>query len=153
MDLESPGFLGLGAELGADIALVSMLLLGLLLTFAVVMAVQGKFKIHGYVQTFAVIYSTVLVFYLMVLRLFEPDEESAEAGITFFETLLLTHIIIGSAAVLLGVFIALRANGYVPKFLQFRNYKIPMRVSYVLYMVAIFLGVWVYVAMPDRVVA
>lgn len=87
----------------------------------------------------------------MVLRLFEPDDEDAEAGITLFETVLLTHIFIGSAAVLLGIFITLRANGFVPKILQFRNYKIPMRISYALYMMAILLGVWVYVAMPDRV--
>ncbi|MDA2988795.1 MAG: hypothetical protein O2815_06950, partial [Actinomycetota bacterium] len=86
-----------------------------------------------------------------VLRLFNPDEEDSEAGISLFEIVLLTHIFIGSAAVLLGIFIALRANGFVPKILQFRNYKTPMRVSYALYMVAILLGIWVYVAMPDRV--
>jgi hypothetical protein len=28
-----------------------------------------------------------------------------------------------------------------------------MRVSYILYMLAIFLGVWVYVVMPDRATA
>jgi uncharacterized membrane protein YozB (DUF420 family) len=151
VDLESPGFLHLGAELGADIALVSMLFLGIVLTFGVVLAVRGKFELHRYVQTFAVFFSTIVVFYLMVLRLFDPDEEDVEAGMALFEIVLLTHILIGSAAVLLGVFIALRANSLVPKILQFRNYKTPMRVSYALYMVAILLGVWVYVAMPDRV--
>lgn len=48
MDLESPGFLNLGAELGADIALVSMLFLGVLMTFGVVLAVRGKYELHRY---------------------------------------------------------------------------------------------------------
>jgi len=150
VDLESPGFLNLGADMGADISLVSMVLIGLLLIFGVVMAVQGKYEIHRYVQTFGVFLSTVLVFYLMVMRLFGQSNDSEDATNTFFEMLLLTHILLGSIAVLLGVFIALRANGWVPKFLQFQTYKAPMRLSYGLYMVALFLGVWVYVVMPDR---
>jgi hypothetical protein len=87
----------------------------------------------------------------LVLRFFAPREDGEEAGMGFYEGLLFTHIGFGSAAVLLGVFIALRANGWVPRALQFKNYKTPMWVSYGLYMVAIFLGVWVYIAMPDRV--
>lgn len=150
MNLESPGFLGLGAELGADIALVSMLVIGLLMTFGVVMVIRGRYTIHRYVLTVSVILSTVLVFYLMVMTLFQPDDDPDGTSMGFFEVLLLSHILIGSAAVLLGVFIALRANGFVPKFLQFRNYKTPMWISYALYMSAIGLGVWVYVAMPDR---
>jgi uncharacterized membrane protein YozB (DUF420 family) len=127
-----------------------MILIGLLFTFGVVMAIRGRYGIHRYAQTFGVVLSTVLVFYLMVLRFLQPDDADEASG-GFFTVLLATHIFIGSAAVLLGVFIALRANGAVPKFLQFTNYKPPMWVSYVLYMIAIFLGVWVYVAMPDRV--
>ena len=114
------------------------------------MVIRGHYEVHRYVLTFAVILSTVLVFYLMVMELFRPDDNSGEPGLGSFEVLLLSHIVIGSAAVLLGVFIALRANGFVPKVLQFRNYKTPMRISYGLYMAAIVLGVLVYVAMPDR---
>jgi len=67
--------------------------------------------------------------------------------------LLASHGVVGIIAVLLGVFIALRANGLVPKRLQFNNYKLVMRCSYGLYMLAVVLGVWVYVVMPDRVAA
>ena len=151
VNLESPGFLNLGADLGADISLVSMLLLGVLFTFGVVLAIRGKYQVHRYVQTFGVLLSTVLVFYLMVLRFLARQDDGDDPVSEFFNILLFSHIFLGSAAVLLGLFIALRANGLVPEFLQFQKYSTSMRVSYALYMVAIFLGVWVYVAMPDRV--
>jgi uncharacterized membrane protein YozB (DUF420 family) len=94
--------------------------------------------------------STVLVFYLMVLRFLARQDGGDDPVSEFFNILLFSHIFLGSAAVLLGLFIALCADR-VPKFLPFQKYKATMRVSYALYMAAIFLGVWVYVAMPDRV--
>lgn len=151
MNLESPGFLNLGADLGSDISLVSMVLLGVLFTFGVVLAIRGKYQVHRYVQTIGVLVSTVLVFYLMVLRFLARQDGGDDPVSEFFNILLFSHIFLGSAAVLLGLFIALCANGLVPKFLPFQKYKATMRVSYALYMAAIFLGVWVYVAMPDRV--
>lgn len=151
VNLESPGFLNLGADLGADISLVSMVLLGVLFTFGVVLAIRGKYQVHRYVQTIGVLVSTVLVFYLMVLRFLARQDGGDDPVSEFFNILLFSHIFLGSAAVLLGLFIALCANGLVPEFLPFQKYKASMRVSYALYMAAIFLGVWVYVAMPDRV--
>jgi hypothetical protein len=47
---------------------------------------------------------------------------------------------------LLGLFIVLRANGLVPKALRFTNYKLFMRTSYGLYMLATLIGVIVYIA-------
>jgi hypothetical protein len=55
------------------------------------------------------------------------------------------HAIIGLAALLLGVFTALRANGLMIKALRFNNYKGVMRVSYSLYMLATLVGIWVYI--------
>ena len=89
--------------------------------------------------------------YLMVLRFLARQDDGDDPVSEFFNILLFSHIFHGSTAVLLGLFIALRANGLVLEFLQFQKYKTSMRVSYAPYMVAIFLGVWVYVAMPDRV--
>ena len=59
MDVESPGFLGLGADMSADIDLVSMILIGLLFTFGVVMAIRGRYETHRYVHIFEVVLSTV----------------------------------------------------------------------------------------------
>jgi hypothetical protein len=46
---------------------------------------------------------------------------------------------------LLGIFVVLRGNNLVPSALRFKNYKLFMRTSYALYMLATALGVIVYV--------
>lgn len=156
MNLDSSGFLNLGASTGQDIALIGMLVVGFILSFGVVMAVRKKYEIHRYAQTIGVVLSTILVFWLMVPEFFGEHEELASDKTgenKIFEILLLTHVFFGTIAVLLGVFITLRANGLVPRILQFQKYKPVMRISYCLYMIAILLGVWVYVVMPDRVMA
>ena len=64
------------------------------------------------------------------------------------ESALLTtriHAVAGFAALVFGLFVTLRGNGLVPKFLQFNNYKAFMRVAYVLYMTATLIGLFVYI--------
>ena len=56
------------------------------------------------------------------------------------------HAIVGVIGLLLGVFVVLRGNKLVPKALRFKNYKLFMRTSYALYMLATFIGVIVYIA-------
>ena len=156
MNLDSLGFLNLGASMGQDIALIGMLAVGIILTFGVVMAIRKKYEIHRYAQTIGVVLSAILVFWLMVPEFLGGHEELApdKTGENkLFEILILTHVFFGTIAVLLGIFITLRANGLVPRILQFQKYKPAMRISYCLYMIAILLGVWVYVVMPERVMA
>jgi hypothetical protein len=52
---------------------------------------------------------------------------------------------VGAIGLVLGTFVVLRGNELVPKALRFSNYKLFMRTSYVLYMLATLLGVIVYV--------
>jgi hypothetical protein len=54
------------------------------------------------------------------------------------------HGLIGFAALAFGLFVALRGNELVPRALKFSNYKLFMRISYGLYMLATLLGIWVY---------
>ena len=152
--LATPGFLHAGATTHADLALVSMLFVALLFTFGVIMAIKRHYEIHRWAQTTGVIFSTVIAGWLMARGFAEEViEEGPNPGGEVFYVLLASHGIVGTIAVLLGVFIALRANGLVPKRLQFNNYKLVMRCSYGLYMLAVVLGAWVYVVMPDRVAA
>jgi hypothetical protein len=51
------------------------------------------------------------------------------------------HVALGLAAVLFGVFVALRGNGLMIRPLRFRNYRPYMRTAYVLYLVAFAFGV------------
>ena len=55
------------------------------------------------------------------------------------------HAIIGVIGLLLGIFVVLRANGLMPARLRFTNYKAWMRTSYVIYMLATLIGVYVYI--------
>lgn len=152
--LATPGFLHAGATTHADLALVSMLFVALLFTFGVIMAIKQHYEIHRWTQTTGVIFSTVIAGWLMARGFAEEViKEGPKPGGEVFYVLLASHGVVGIIAVLLGVFIALRANGLVPKRLQFNNYKLVMRCSYGLYMLAVVLGVWVYVVMPDRVAA
>jgi uncharacterized membrane protein YozB (DUF420 family) len=143
--MHKPGFLGTAANWAADMTLVLMLLIALALTVGVVMAKRGRYETHRWIQTASVALNVILVIWLMIL----PYRDFVAPGIPerldepfFWVTTL--HGIVGFFAVVLGVFIVLRANGLMIEPLKFRNYKLFMRTSYVLYMLAIFLGLLVY---------
>jgi hypothetical protein len=55
------------------------------------------------------------------------------------------HAMLGTAALLFGIFVVLRGNELVPKGLRFNEYKPFMRTAYTLYMLATLLGVIVYI--------
>ena len=61
-----------------------------------------------------------------------------------FYTVTSAHAVLGLIGLVFGVFVTLRGNELVPGVLKFNNYKLFMRISYVLYMLATLLGVWVY---------
>jgi uncharacterized membrane protein YozB (DUF420 family) len=54
------------------------------------------------------------------------------------------HAAVGASALVLSLFVILRANGLMLKPLRFSNYKLVMRVSYALYLLATLIGVLVY---------
>jgi len=55
------------------------------------------------------------------------------------------HALVGMIGLVLGLFVVLRGNELVPEGLRFTNYKLFMRTSYALYMLATLIGVVVYV--------
>jgi len=144
--LEAHGFLGTKAGLGADLTLVLMILAAVLFTIGVVLAKRKSMEAHRRVQTTAVVLNAVLVLFWMVRSLFVyiiPEIPSKLGQRMYAVTTL--HALAGLVAMLLGVFIVLRANDLVPQKLRFSDYKPWMRISYVLYMLATLGGVVVYV--------
>jgi uncharacterized membrane protein YozB (DUF420 family) len=145
--LTGPGFLGTRAPLHSDLSLLLILLSAILFTIGWRLAVGKHFKTHRWVQTTAAILNTIVVLSVMIAsfiiyilpgipgKLFEGTY-----GVTT------VHAFIGMLGLLLGVFVVLRANGLMPKRLRFKNYKLFMRISYGLYMLATLVGVIVYVA-------
>lgn len=145
--LHRPGFLGTSANLAADMTLVLSLLIAGALTIGFFLARGKHYGTHRVVQTGAVIANAILVFWLMVLpfRDFVAPGVPDRLGERFYAVTTL-HALVGAAALVLGIFVVLRANGLMPRRLRFRNYKPVMRVSYALYMLATTIGLFVYLA-------
>jgi putative membrane protein len=145
--LTGPGILGTRAPLHSDLSLILILLSAILFTIGWRLAVRKKFKPHRWIQTGAAILNTIVVLVVMIAS-FIIYILPGIPGKLFESTYGVTtvHAFIGVLGLLLGVFVVLRANGLVPKRLRFKNYKLFMRTSYVLYMLETLIGVIVYLA-------
>lgn len=142
----SPGFLGTRAMFLSDLTLVLILISSTLFTLGWRLAVNKHYSIHRWVQTSAAILNALVVINVMIGSLLGYTLVEAATNISkpsVWVTLL--HAGVGTIGFLLGIFIVLRANGLVPRALRFRNYKLFMRVSYSLYMLATLIGIAVYI--------
>jgi uncharacterized membrane protein YozB (DUF420 family) len=144
--LNSPGFLGTNATFHSDATLILIVVTAVLFTIGWQLAFRKRYKLHRWVQTSAVILNTVVVlvamvssFVIYILPGIPAKLNEGSYGVTTI------HAFVGLIGVVLGVFIVLRMNNLVPKAIQFSNYKLFMRTSYLIYMVATLLGVVVYI--------
>jgi uncharacterized membrane protein YozB (DUF420 family) len=145
--LTGPGFLGTRALLHSDLSLLMILLSAGLFTIGWRLAVRKNFAAHRWIQTSAAILNTLVVLVVMIASFIIYILPGIPAKLlegTYGVTTV--HAFIGALGLLLGVFVVLRANGLMPKRLRFKNYKLFMRTSYALYMLATLVGVIVYVA-------
>lgn len=145
--LHQPGFLGTSANWAADMTLLVSALVAILLNVGVVLAVRGQYKAHRWFQTSAATLNAILVVWLMILPFFDfvaPPDNPADLPLSALLTTRI-HATIGFAALIFGVFVVLRANKLMPKALRFNNYKLFMRISYLLYMLATLIGLFVYI--------
>ena len=139
------GFLGTSAPFISDMALLLMLLTAALFTLGWRLAVHRRYDAHRWVQTSAVILNTIVVLIVMVSSfvIFILPGIPAKLGQGSYG-ITTVHALVGLVSVILGVYVLLVGNGLLPKSLRFSNYKLWMRISYGLYMLATFLGVIVY---------
>lgn len=143
-----PGFLGTESLFGADLTLVLILFSSLLFTIGWQLALKKRYEIHRWVQTAAAIINAAVVIFVMLGSFWgyvlpEVPEKIGHPAVWVS----MIHGLVGMAGFLLGIFIVLRANNLVPKFLQFKNYKTFMRVSYALYLLSTVFGLAVYFAL------
>jgi uncharacterized membrane protein YozB (DUF420 family) len=145
--LHQPGFLGTNANFAADMTLVVSIIVAILFTVGVVLAVKGRYTAHRWVQTTAAALNAILVLWMMILpfRDFIVRDFMGERP-AYFYAVTTAHAIIGFTALIFGLFVVLRGNNFIliPKAFRFNNYKLFMRISYALYMLASLLGIWVY---------
>jgi uncharacterized membrane protein YozB (DUF420 family) len=144
--LRGTGLFGLTTPFGANLSLVVMLAAAVLFTVGWRLAVRKQYDAHRWVQTVAVILNASLVLAWMVkyFVLYVLPEIPARLGDSTY-AVITVHAVVGAIGLVLGVFVALRGNELVPKGLRFSNYKLFMRSSYALYMLATVLGVLIYV--------
>ncbi len=143
--LNGPGFLGTHAPLHSDLTLVMILVTAGMFTAGWRLAVHKHDTLHRRVQTAAVILNTLVVLVTMVSSfwIYIVPGIPAKLGEGSYGLTTL-HAAIGLAGLLLGVFVVLRANNWVPRPLRFKNYKLVMRTSYAIYMLATLVGVVLY---------
>lgn len=143
--MEAHGFLGTEASLAADLALVGSILVAVAMTYGAYLAIKGRYEAHRWVQTGAAIVNVLLIFGLMIPALLAvTPEENTELPTSAFVAMP-AHEIIGTVALIFGVFVVLRGNNLVPARLRFQNYKPYMRAAYGLYMAATVVGIAVYI--------
>lgn len=145
--LHQPGFLGTSANWAADMTLLMSALVALLLTIGVVLAVRGQYRAHRWFQTGAATLNAVLVLWLMILPYRDFVVAPNNPGLLPLPAIATTriHAAVGALALVFGLYVTLSANKLMPKFLRFSNYKAFMRVAYALYMLATFIGLFVYI--------
>ncbi len=145
--MDTPGFLGTEATLGADLALVGSIVVALAFTVGAWLAIRGRYEAHRWVQTAGALVNLALVLGLMIPSLLAVDpSENVDLPPSAF--LYMTgHEIIGAVALIFGLFVVLRGNGLVPERLRFQNYKPFMRWAYGLYLAATLIGVVVYLVL------
>lgn len=144
--MHSPGFLGTGANLLTDTALILMVLAAIIFTVGFALARMQKYGAHRWVQTAGGALVLLLVMWLMVVpyRQFVMEGVPGELGQPFYWVSTL-HAALGAVALPFGLFVILRGHGLVPEALKFSNYKPFMRTAYVLFILTILIGFAVYI--------
>lgn len=145
--LHGPGFLGTAGNFAADMTLIIMILGASIFTYgAYVMVKHDDFNKHKRIQTFGAVLNLIMVLWMMVLPFRDfIVRDNGGPRIPLFYQITMAHAFFGVIAIVIGWFVVLRGHGLVPKFLQFKNWKIWMRGAYSLYMIATLLGIIVYI--------
>jgi uncharacterized membrane protein YozB (DUF420 family) len=115
------------------------------MTYGAYLAIKGRYEAHRWVQTGAAVVNVFLIFGLMIPALLAvTPEENVELPTSAFVAMP-AHEIVGTVALVFGLFVVLRGNNLVPARFKFQNYKPYMRAAYALYMAATVVGIIVYV--------
>lgn len=141
-----PGFLQSTSTFGGDLNLVVQLLLGTLLLAGVVLVRRARWRAHGACQTAALAGALVLTVWWMAPAFNETYRDAiARRVVNRVNVAVVAHIVVGTLALLLGVWVVLVAGtGLVPARWRFTDYKRWMRALLVLWWLAIALGVATY---------
>ena len=140
------GFLGTGATFAVDVNFVVQLAMGGALIVGVILAKQKRYKAHGVCQT------TVLLLnvWMIALMMWPSFQEQVVPHISRalkhgYYAIVTVHILLGTSAELLGLYIVLVAGTkLVPPSLRFTQWKRWMRIELALWLLALTWGLGTY---------
>jgi len=135
-------FLGRGATFGADLNLLVQIGLGLALLVGMGLARRGWYRAHGACQASVLALTLLMTAIWMGPQLRDVYWPSLGRGVVNRVNLAVAaHVGLGSAALLLAVYVVLVAGTRViPARFRFENYKLWMRTLLALWWIAIGLG-------------
>ncbi|MBZ5536215.1 MAG: DUF420 domain-containing protein [Acidobacteriia bacterium] len=144
--MPAQGFLGTGASFRADMNLVAQVLMGVTLVAGALLARRKLFTAHGICQATVLLLNVVMIGWLMwpsfQQQVLPPLPE--HLGERYYAVAVI-HAMLGGAAELLGLYIAVVAGtNLLPQRLRFQRWKLWMRVELVLWWAVIFTGIGVY---------
>jgi len=145
--LDGAGFITSRSSTGADLSLLISIAAAVILTIGVVLAKSKRYEAHRWVQTGAVLLNAVpaIVWMIRSFRLYILPDLPGNLGRSV-DALTTVHAVAGLIGVVIGLFVMIRANQLAAKGRSLSRYKTPMRIAYVVYLLATVLGVWVYFA-------
>ena len=143
--LDGAGFLGTNGSIGADLALLVMLVAFVMLTVGVVLARTRRYTAHRWVQTIAVILNAIPVVVWMIRSYWLYVRPDLPGNLSkSIDALTTVHALAGIIGVVMGMFVIIRANQLTARGESVGRYKNWMRAAYVVYLLATVLGIWVY---------
>jgi uncharacterized membrane protein YozB (DUF420 family) len=140
------GFLGTAGPFYADTLLTTEIAMGLMLLLGFWLARARKFKWHVVCQTAVVLLNAALIVFLMLPAFRSHVLPKLPARLGRMPYLISTaHAALGTVAESAGIYVLLVAGtDLLPIKLRFRNYKLWMRITLLLWWVALLFGVATY---------
>ena len=145
--LDGAGFLTSRSSIGADLSLLVVVAAAVMLTVGVMLAKSGRYEAHRWVQTAAVVLNAVPVVVWMIRSFWLYVRPGLPGNLSTTAHLVTTvHAVAGLIGLVLGLAVMFRANQLAARGESLSRYKTPMRIAYMVYILATALGIWAYVA-------
>lgn len=145
--LLAPGFLGTAASLSADIVLLLEIAMALVLLLGAFLARVRRYKSHALCQSTVVLLNLIVISFVMapVFQARVLPKLPARLAKPYY-LLSTAHAALGTSAEIVSLYILISAGTTVlPDRLRFRNYKVWMRSTLVLWWTTLLLGIATYV--------
>jgi plastocyanin/uncharacterized membrane protein YozB (DUF420 family) len=135
-----------GATFVAKLNLTIQIAMGVALLAGMLLARRGHYRSHGWCQASVVLLNTILISTIMVPsfeRQLLPDLRRLTADA--YGSVAFAHATLGAVAELLGLFVVgVAGTGLVPDRVRFKNYRLWMRTTLVVWWLAIAAGLATY---------